>query len=213
LSPAPCSPTSPHSFAPSAKSSRPLSHSADACREFRHRPPSTTACSVAIVMSCPVQCHSELRLTVSCSRHPLVCPSALCCIRSALIGAIFAQPEPRHRCPVESLRLRHCFVTPALPLKVSNPPVPLIWSSPLCCSRDFSPEQSSVAVSPPCRGLRSLVPLCQREGHGRTCQTALIAPRLVPEPLVPHRGQPSRLRRTLAAGPSGATAPKSTPDH
>jgi hypothetical protein len=115
---------------------------------------------------CPVQFHGELRLTVSCLGHPSVCPFPLCCVRSALTGAIFAQPEPRRRCPVESLRLRRCFTTPALPLKVSNPPMPLIWSSPLCCSRDCTLEQSSITVSPLCRGLRSLVPLRPREGHG-----------------------------------------------
>jgi hypothetical protein len=53
LSPAPCSPTSPLSFAPSAQLSRPLSHSAHACRELRHHPPSTTACSMAAVTLVP----------------------------------------------------------------------------------------------------------------------------------------------------------------
>jgi hypothetical protein len=80
---------------------------------------------------CPIQCHGELRFTVSCSGHPLVCPFPLCCVRSMLTGAIFTQPEPRRRCSIESLLLCRCFVTPAFPLKVSNPPVPLIWSSPL----------------------------------------------------------------------------------
>jgi hypothetical protein len=51
------------------------------------------------------------------------------------------------------------------------------------------------------------VALRQCEGHGRVRQTALIAPRLVPEPLVPRRGRPSRLRRVLAMGPSDTTAP------
>jgi hypothetical protein len=74
----------------------------------------------------PVQCYGELRLTVSCSGHPSVCPLPLCFVRSTLAGAIFGQPVSRRRRPVESLRLRHCFATPALPLKVSNPPVPLI---------------------------------------------------------------------------------------
>jgi hypothetical protein len=106
----------------------------------------------------PVKCHGQLRLSVSCSGHPSVCPFPLCCVRPVLTGAIFAQPESHHRRPIESLRLRRCFATPALPLKVSNPPVPLNWSSPLCCSHDCSPEQSSAAVSPPCRGLCSLVP-------------------------------------------------------
>jgi hypothetical protein len=160
-----------------------------------------------------MECCGELCLAVSCSVHPSVCPLPLCSVQSALTGEIFAQPEPRRRRPVESLRLRRCFATPSLPLKVSNPLVPLIWSSPLCCSRNCSPEQSSAAVSPPCCGLRSLMPLRQREDHGRTRQIPPIAPGLNPEPLVPRRGQPSRLRRTLAAGPSGATAPKSTPDH
>jgi hypothetical protein len=114
----------------------------------------------------PIQCNGELCLTVSCSGHPSVCPFPLCCVRFTLTGAIFSQPKPRRCRPVESLRLRRCFTTPALPLKVSNTPVPLIWSSPLCCSCDCSPEQPHVAVSPPHRGLRSLVPLRQREGHG-----------------------------------------------
>jgi hypothetical protein len=113
-----------------------------------------------------VQCHGELRLTASCSRHPSVRPLPLCLVRSALTGAIFVQPEPRRRRPVESLRLYRCFANPALPLKVRNQPVPLIWLSPLYCSRDCSPEQSRVAVSPPRCGLRSLVPLRHREGHG-----------------------------------------------
>jgi hypothetical protein len=90
-------------------------------------------------------------------------------------------------------------------------PVPLIWLSSLYSSREYSPEQSSAAFSPLRRGLRPLVPLRQRVGHGRVRQISLIAPRLVPEPLVPRRGRSARLRRTLAAGPSGATAPKSAP--
>jgi hypothetical protein len=61
----------------------------------------------------------------------------------------------------------------ALLLEVSNLPVPLIWSSSLYSSRDCSPEQSSATVSPLCRGLRPLVPLRQREGHGRVRQPGL----------------------------------------
>jgi hypothetical protein len=67
--------------------------------------------------------------------------------------------SPPRCCPIKSLRLHRCFATPALPLKVSNPPAPLIWPSSICCLRDCSPEQSSVAASQPCRGLGSLVPL------------------------------------------------------
>jgi hypothetical protein len=137
-----------------------------------------------------------------------VCPLPPCCIRSTLNGAFSCVAGVRHRRPVEPLLLRRCFTTPALLLEVRNLPVPLIWLSPLCSSRNCSPEQSSAAVSPPHRGLRSLVPQRRCEGHGRVRQTAPIAPRLVPEPLVPRRGRPARLRRTLTAEPSGATVPK-----
>jgi hypothetical protein len=167
LSPAPCSPTSPLSFEPSARLSRPLSLAlstqAENSATARRRP-----LPVLRPPSRPrfVQCHGELRLTVSCSGHPSVCPLPLCFVRSALTGAILVQPEPRRRRPVASLRLCRCFAIPALPLKVSNPLVPLIWSFLLYCSRDCSPELSRAAFSPPCHGLRSLVPMRQREGHG-----------------------------------------------
>jgi hypothetical protein len=128
-----------------------------------------------------------------------------------LTGAILAQPEPRRRCPVASLRLRRCPVTPALPLKVSNPPAPLIWSLLLCCSRDSSLELSRATVSPPRRVQRLLVLSRRRDTHGRVRQTALNTPELVPKPLEPRRGQPPCLRRALAAGPSGATVPVSAP--
>jgi hypothetical protein len=158
--------------------------------------------------SCPVQCHGELHLTISCSGHPSVCPLPPCCVRSALTGAFSCAAGVRHRRPVKPLCLRRCFATPALLLEVSNLPVPLIWLSPLCSSHDCSSEQSSAAVSPPRRGLRSLVPLRRCEGHGQVRQTAQIASRLVPKTREPSRGRPARLRRTLATGPSGATAPK-----
>jgi hypothetical protein len=148
---------------------------------------------------CPVPCHGEFRLAVSCSRHPSVCPSLLWFVRSTLTGAILAQPEPHRRRPVVSLCLCRCSVTPALPLKVSNPPAPLIWSLLLCCSRDCSPELSRAAVSPPRRVQRPLVLPRRREGHDRVRQTALNAPELAPKPLEPRCGQPPRLRRALTA--------------
>jgi hypothetical protein len=52
LSPSPCSPTSPRSFAPSTKPSRPLSRSAHACRE----PPPPPA-----VDRCPFYGHRRVR--------------------------------------------------------------------------------------------------------------------------------------------------------
>jgi hypothetical protein len=100
---------------------------------------------------------------------------------------------------------------PALPLKVRNPPTPLIWSLLLYCSRDCSPELSRTAVSLPRRVQCLLLPPRRRDAHGRVRQTTLIVPELNPNPLVPRRGQPPRLRQALAVGPSGATAPVSTP--
>jgi hypothetical protein len=161
---------------------------------------------------CPVPCHSEFRLAVSCSGHPSVCPFSLWFVRSALTGAILAQPEPHRRRPVVSLHLHRCSVTPSLPLKVSNPPTPLFWSLLLCCPRDCSPELSRAVVSPPRRVQRLLVLPRRCEGHGRVRQTALNAPGLAPKPLEPRRGKPPYLRRALAVGPSGATAPVSAPD-
>jgi hypothetical protein len=51
----------------------------------------------------PVQCHGELRLTVSCSGHSSVCPFPPWFSRPALSGVILAQPElchcrPSHPC-------------------------------------------------------------------------------------------------------------------
>jgi hypothetical protein len=143
---------------------------------------------------CPVQCHGELRLVVSYSGHPSVCPLPPCCARSTLTGAFSCAGGVCHRCPVEPPRLRRCFATPALLLEVSNVPVPLIWLSLLCSSRNCSPEQSSVAVSPLRRGLRPLVLLRQCVRHGRVRQTSLIAPRLVPEPLASRHGRSTHLR-------------------
>jgi hypothetical protein len=108
----------------------------------------------------------------------------------------------RHRC---------CPVTPSLPLEVRNLHAPLISCVLPCSLRNCSPEQASVAVNPPFRVQRPLVLPCRRGGHGRVRQTPLIAPRLVPEPLVTYRGRSPLLRRALAAGPSGATTLKSAP--
>jgi hypothetical protein len=183
-----------------------LSARTESSTTVHRRPPPVPWSSL---LPCPVQCHSELHLTVSHSGHPSVCPLPLCLIRSALTREFSCTAGVRHRRPVEPLRLRRRFATPALLLEVSNLPVLLIWLSSHYSSRDCSPKQSSVVVSPLHRGLHPLVPLRQRVGHGRVRQTSLIAPRLVPEPLVPRRGRSARLRRTLVAGPSGATAPKS----
>jgi hypothetical protein len=122
-----------------------------------------------LLRPCPVQCHGELRLTVSCTGHPSVCPLPPCCVRSALTEVFSCAARGRHHRPVKPLRLHRCFATPALLLEVCNLPVPLIWSSSLYSSLDCSPKQSSAAVSLPRRGLRSLVPLHRCEGHGRVC--------------------------------------------
>jgi hypothetical protein len=48
---------------------------------------------------CPVQCHGELRLAVSYSGQPSVCPLPPWCARSTLTRAVIAQSEPRRRRP------------------------------------------------------------------------------------------------------------------
>ena len=125
LSLAPCSPTSPLSFAPSAQPSRPLCRSAHVCRELHHRPPSTAACSVEPSRPCPVQCHSELRLTVSCSGHPSVCPFLPCYVRSTLTGAFLAQPEAHRRRPEVPSHPRCSPSVSEFALEVSTLPMPL----------------------------------------------------------------------------------------
>jgi hypothetical protein len=100
-------------------------------------------------------------------------------------------------------------VTPALPLEVSNLLAPLIRSLLHWLARDYSPELPRTAVSPPRRVQHPLVLPRRRDAHGRVRQTALNAPELAPKPLEPRHGQPPHLRRALATGPSGATAPVS----
>ena len=112
---------------------------------------------------CPVQCHGKLRLAVSYSGHPSVCPPPLWSVRSALTGVVLAQPELRHRRPVASLCLRRCPVPPALPLKVSNLPAPLFPCVLHWLARNCSPELPRAAVSPPRRVQRPLV-LPRRRG-------------------------------------------------
>jgi hypothetical protein len=160
----------------------------------------------------PIQCHGELRLTVSCSGHPSVCPFPPWFSRPALtITGVILTAGALPPSFIASLHHRRCPVTPSLPLEVRNLPAPLISCVLPYCSRDCSPEQSSAAASPSFHASRPLVPPRRREGHGRVCQTPLIVPRLVPEPLVPCRGWSPYLQRASAARPSGATAPKSAP--
>jgi hypothetical protein len=148
LSPAPYSPTSPRPFTPSAILARPLSRSAHACREPHHRPPPVLR---PPSRSRPVQCHGELRLTVSCSGHPLVCSFPPWFSRPALTGVILAQSELRH---LHLSRPCATVVAPWLhhfPSRWENLPAPLISCALPCCSLDCSPEQSSTVVSPPLR--------------------------------------------------------------
>ena len=92
------------------------------------------------------------------------------------------QSELHHCRPVEPLRLRRCFATPALLLEVSNLPVPLIWLLLPCLARDCSPELPRAAISLPRRVQRPLVLPHRRDVHGRVRQNALNASELNPEP-------------------------------
>jgi hypothetical protein len=111
-----------------------------------------------------------------------------------LTGAVLAQPELRQRRPFTSLRHRRCPVTPALPLEVSNLPMPLIRSLLPWLAHYCSLELPHAAISLPRRVQRPLVLPRRCDAHGRVRQTTLNAPELVPKPLEPRRGQPPRLR-------------------
>jgi hypothetical protein len=94
LSPAPCSPTSPLSFAPPAQLSRRLSLALPARTEIsataRRRP---LPVPWPLLCPCLVQCHGELHLTVSCSGHPSVCPLPPAASSPRSPQHFLAQPE------------------------------------------------------------------------------------------------------------------------
>lgn len=71
---APCSPTPPCSFAPSPEHPRPLSRPARASKKLRHRSPKPVARSSTVVEPPSRRCLGEVRLAVSNSGHPSICP-------------------------------------------------------------------------------------------------------------------------------------------
>jgi hypothetical protein len=144
------------------------------------------------------------RDTLRCALPSLVCPA--CAHRSDSCAA-GAPPSSPRRVPAPPPLPRDSNAS----LEVSNLPAPLIRPLLPWLARDCSPELPRASVSLPRCVQRPLVLPCQRDAHGRVCQTALNAPELVPNPLEPRRGQPPRLRRDLAAGPSDATTPVSAP--
>jgi hypothetical protein len=208
LSPTPCSPTSPLPFAPSAQLPRPLSLSLPARTESsataHRRPPP--------VPWPPLRpCHGELRLAVSYSGHPSVCPLHPCCARSTLTGVVLAQSEPRHRRPEAPPHPHHSPSVLEFALEVSNLPMPLIHQVQHQSPRNCSPELSAPPRNLFHRGLHSLAPPCWFCVHGCVRRDVLNVFGPFPKPPEPRRGQSTHLQRTPAAGPSGATAPKSAP--
>jgi hypothetical protein len=162
---------------------------------------------------CPIQCHGELYLTVSCPGHPSVCPLPLCFARSVLTGAIFAQPKTCRCRPEAPSHPRRSPSVPEFALEVRILPMPLFRQVSSLRPRNCSPELAALPQKLSHCGLHSLVPPCQFYAHGWVHRVALNVSDPFPKPQEPHRGQPSRLRRTLAAGPSGAIAPKPAPSH
>jgi hypothetical protein len=157
LNPAPCSPTSPLPFAPSAQLSR---------STHTNREPPPPPVPWPPLRPRPVECHGELRLVVSISGHPSVCPFPPWFSRPVLTGVVLAQPELRHRRPVASLCLRRCPVPPAFPRKVSDLPAPLFPCVLHWLAHNFSPELPRTAVSPPRHVQRPLVLPRQRGALG-----------------------------------------------
>jgi hypothetical protein len=158
---------------------------------------------------CPIQCHGELCLAVSYSGHPSVCPLPPCCAQSTLTGAVLAQSEPRRRRPEARPHPRCSPSVPEFALEVRNLPIPLILQVSPQSPRNFSPELAAPPRNLYHCGLRSLAPPCRFCAHGRVRRDALNVSSPFPKPPEPRCGRSARLRRTIAAGPSGATAPKS----
>jgi hypothetical protein len=181
LTPAPCSPT-------------PLSHL---------RPlPSSLALSLAL----------RCALSLSATRDTLRCALSLPAAPGPRSPEQFLRSwsptavDPRlHRTPVV------CPSVPEFALEVSNLPMPLIrqvpHQSPRSCSLELAAPPRNLFHS----GLRSLAPPCRFCAHGCVRRDVLNVSGPFPKPPEPRRGRSARLRRTPAAGPSGATAPKSAP--
>jgi hypothetical protein len=129
LSLATCSPTSPHSFAPSAKPSRPLSRSAHTCRELRHRPPMTTACSMAAVAPVP---HPAPRLA------PPYCQ---------LLGTPFGVPFPSLLRPVHAHWIVSCAARAPLPSTRGSIAPPSFSKRPRVRTRGEHPSHAFILPS------------------------------------------------------------------
>jgi hypothetical protein len=128
LEPAPRSPTSPYSFAPSAEHSRPLSRPARATRQLCRRSPKPAAVPRSPLSPRHVRCVGEFHITVSNSGHPLVRLLPLWLARSALTGVFARAVGVRLRRPEGSPPPRRLPGAPGFALVVSNLPMHLIHS-------------------------------------------------------------------------------------
>jgi hypothetical protein len=140
-----------------------------------------------------------------------VYPLPPCCARSMLTGAVLAQSEPRHRRPEAPPHPRRSPSVPEFALDVSNLLMPLIRQVPHQSPCNCSPELAAPPRNLFHRDLHSLAPPCRFCTHGRVRRDVLNVSGPFPKPPEPRRGRSARLWRTPAAGPSGATAPKSAP--
>jgi hypothetical protein len=138
-----------------------------------------------------------------------VCPLPPCCARSTLTGAVLALSEPRRRRLEAPPHPRHSPSVPEFALEVSNLPMPLIRQVSPQSPRNFSPELAAPPRNLLHCGLCSLALPYRFCAHGGVCRDVLNVSGPFPKPLEPRRGRSARLRRTLTAGPSGATTPKS----
>jgi hypothetical protein len=138
-------------------------------------------------------------------------PSPSCCAWSTLTRAVLAQSEPRRRRLEAPPHPRRSPSVPEFALEVSNLPMPLFRQVPHWSPRDCSPELAAPPRNLFHCGLRSLAPPCRFCAHSCVHRDVLNVSGPFPKPPEPRRGHSARLRRTPAAGPSGAAAPKSAP--
>jgi hypothetical protein len=147
-----------------------------------------------------------------------VCPLPPCCIgfcahRSSFCVAGAPPPSTRGSTAPSPSSLLHPRSLSLFALEMSTLPMPLFRQvspqRPRNCSLELVVPLRNLSH----RGLRSLAPPCRFCAHSRVRRVALNVSDPFPKPLEPRRGQPPRLRRTLAAGPSGAITSKSAPGH
>jgi hypothetical protein len=138
-------------------------------------------------------------------------------------------PSPSLLCPVHAHQSSSCAVgAPPSSTRGSTAPLPFSkrprvrtrgeHPSHAVISPSIIPAPAQLLARVSCAAAEPFLPRfafsvapCRFCAHGCVRRDVLNVPGSFPKPPEPHHGRSARLRRTPAAVPSGATAPKSTP--